>query len=266
MPANAAQPELTRAQFQLYRSLKRKPERLAAGLFLVEGIKNLRELLTSDFQLEALLHLPALEPASLLPHLPPCPRFVLPARRLDQLCETVSPEGIVAVVRLPRETPATGSDRPAVYLDGINDPGNLGTILRGADWFGLEPVYLSDDTADPYSGKVIRASMGSLFHLPLHRDDGSGSLLDELQRAGRRLVGLTLTAAQELHSAQLPPAPVLVMGSESHGLRPEVARRLDLEVRIPGAGRAESLNVAQAFTIAAYQLQVLSGAAAGKRP
>ena len=264
MHTPTAQPELTRAQLQMYRSLKRKQKRLESGLFLVEGIKSVRELIHTGFTVEALLHVPALDPSTLFPRLPNCSLYEVPAQRFKQLCETVTPEGVLAVVRLPKHEPAFLPDRPAVYLDGIHDPGNLGTILRSADWFGLEPLLLSHDTADPFSGKVIRSSMGSIFHVPFMQDTIEHTRLAQLQKEGRQLVGLTLDARQELHTAKLPPAPLLVMGGESRGIRPEIAALLDMTVRIPGSGRAESLNVAQAFTIVAYQLQVLADRRGGE--
>ncbi|MBL7033550.1 MAG: RNA methyltransferase [Candidatus Delongbacteria bacterium] len=248
----------SRAQLKTLRSLKRRQQRLETGLFLVEGVKNVRELLQSRFQVELLLHLPTFDLTSQLPRLPACPCHPLPASQFEPLCDTVTPEGILAVVRLPRENPAYSSDTPAVYLDGISDPGNLGTIIRTADWFGLQPVVLSHDTVDPFSSKVIRASMGSLFHLPLLQDTADQSLLLQLQREGRQLVGLSQDATAELDRAPLPAAPLLVFGSESHGIRPETAARLDLVLRIQGQGLAESLNVAQAFTIAAYQWQIIN--------
>jgi RNA methyltransferase, TrmH family len=258
MTVDSPPPQLTQAQFNRCRSLKRKQKRLEERSFLVEGIKNIQELLQSDFKVEMLLHLSAVKPESLLHRTVDCPRFTVAPKYLKQLCETVTPEGILAVVALPENIPSYKTDQPALYLDGINDPGNLGTIIRTADWFGLTPLVLSHDTVDPFNGKVIRSSMGSMFHLPLLQDDSDNNILKQLKSEGRELIGLTLDATEQLHTADLPSAPLLVLGSESNGIRPEIDVQLDRTLRIPGAGRAESLNAAQAFTLAAYQLQIIN--------
>ena len=181
MTADSTSPQLTRAQFNRCRSLQRKQKRREEGSFLVEGIKNIQELLKSDFKVEMLLHLSAVAPETVLNHTVDCPGFTVAPKYFDQLCETVSPEGILAVVALPENSASLKSDQPALYLDGISDPGNLGTIIRTADWFGLEPLLLSHDTVDPFNGKVIRSSMGSLFHLPLLQDDSDNTILKQLQ-------------------------------------------------------------------------------------
>jgi RNA methyltransferase, TrmH family len=258
MTVDSTPRQLSRTQFNHCRSLQRKQKRHEAGSFLVEGIKNIQELLQSDFTVEMLLHLSAVNPDLLLHRTVSCPRFTVAPKYFDQLCETVTPEGILAVVALPAQNAPFRSEQPAIYLDRINDPGNLGTIIRTADWFGLEQLLLSHDTVDPFNGKVIRSSMGSLFHLPLLQDDSESTILKQLQSEGRELIGLTLDATEELQTANLPKAPLLVLGSESNGIRPEIDAQLDRTLRIPGAGRAESLNAAQAFAIAAYQLQIIN--------
>lgn len=251
-------PELSRSDFQLYAGLKRKKNRQEQQLFLVEGIKNVRELLHSSYQMVHLVIPPGFNLNHSLPELDPqAPVAVTALHRFQKLCETVSPEGVLAVARFQPEAPdLSGIEGPLVYLDGVSDPGNLGAIFRTLDWFGIPSLFISHDTSDPYNGKTVRSSMGSLFHIRFHRDDSGRSRLRALIAAGFSVYPFTLDGQLNLPRVDFTRRSILVMGSESHGVRPDVLKLADQTVRIPGWGRAESLNVAHAFSIAAYQLRL----------
>jgi len=250
--------ELTRADQQLFTSLKRKRNRLEQKLFLVEGIKNIRELLASNFLVERLI-IPENFPLTI--HFPNLPANIkistTTGSRFSSLCETVSPEGILAVAHFRKSTwhiPSPPS--PLVYLDGISDPGNLGAILRTLDWFGFPQVIMSHDTTDPYNGKTVRSSMGSLFFISFFKDTPERSRLHELMEENYSIYPLTLDGKRDIQDIRFPEQSVVVMGSESHGVRPDVLALMDESIRIPGWGHAESLNVAHAFSIAAFQLRM----------
>ncbi len=164
---------------QAWRSLKTKSGREAEGAFLVEGFKSVGEALASSFELLALI----VEDGTSLPDGAPEGRtFVVPAHLMAAVCDTKTPQGIAAVMRLQ---PRTVTGKRLLALDGVQDPGNVGTILRTADAAGLDGILYSSQCADPYSPKVLRASMGSVFHLPA---PGRRSVLPDSQNPARHLV------------------------------------------------------------------------------
>lgn len=170
---------------------------------------------------------------------------------LARLADQPSPEGLVLVGPSPPEGRPAPSGPPHLILDGVQDPGNLGAMLRTALWFGMERVWLAAPCADPWSPRGIRAAMGAVFHLRECRVVPEGDLPGLAAASGWRLVGLDAQGERPLDEHVFSPAEVLVLGSESHGLRlpPD---GLWLTLRIPGAGRVESLNVGHAMAICAW--------------
>jgi TrmH family RNA methyltransferase len=171
------------------------------------------------------------------------------------LSETVTPQGIVAVCDLvdaPLERALSGSSRLVAVLVGVSDPGNAGTILRVADAAGADAVIFAGDTVDPHNGKCVRASTGSLFHLPVTRSRDIGAALTACRAAGLRVVGADGNADDELDSATLTMPIAWVFGSEAHGLPDDVRAVLDHTLRVPIFGRAESLNLATAAAVCLY--------------
>jgi RNA methyltransferase, TrmH family len=175
------------------------------------------------------------------------------------LSETVTPQGLVAVCRLDQPGLAellAGRPRLLAMLVEPNEPGNLGAILRTADAAGADAVLL-DGGVDPYNGKVVRASAGSLFHLPVVAAP-AGELLDRLQADGTELTSLATTGAGRVELDQLIEDGTLVgptawlFGNEARGLPEELLRRADHTVRVPIYGRAESLNLAAAAAVCLY--------------
>jgi TrmH family RNA methyltransferase len=167
---------------------------------------------------------------------------------------TKTPQGVFAVVKKP-ETQLFDLLKYnfLVVLENIRDPGNLGTILRTADWFGVKGVIVSEDGADPYNDKVVRSAMGSLFHLDVY---SSYSLVDDLQElkdAGFKLIATRPEAPTTLQAADLSKF-ALVMGNESLGTSAEVDGLADVTYSIPKYGNAESLNVAVSFGIVTQKI------------
>ncbi|WP_205623136.1 TrmH family RNA methyltransferase [Sciscionella marina] len=171
------------------------------------------------------------------------------------LSETVTPQGILAVcglVDVPVETALAGTPRLVAVLAGITDPGNAGTVLRTADAAGADAVLFAGQTVDPHNGKCVRASAGSLFHVPVAREPELGSALRACRDAGLRVFGTSGTA----HRFAYPGAEWLagptawVFGSEAHGL--SEATGVDEFLALPVYGRAESLNLAAAASICLY--------------
>ena len=180
---------------------------------------------------------------------------VVGAKELGRVSETETSQGVVAVAAMPPEPPLS-SLRRVVVLDGVQDPGNVGTLVRTAAWFGLDAVVCGPGTADPFAPKVVRSAMGGLWDVGLVRTRDLGTTLDRLHASGLHLVGADLGGSDA--SDWAPGGPTaLVLGSEAHGLSPAAHARLDARVTLPGRPRrqgAESLNVAVAGGVLMWRM------------
>jgi RNA methyltransferase, TrmH family len=171
------------------------------------------------------------------------------------LSETVTPQGVVAVCDLldvPLEQALAGRPRLVAVLFGVSDPGNAGTVIRVADAAGADAVVLAGNTVDPHNGKCVRASTGSLFHLPVARSTDVPAVLTACRAAGLELVAADGHAAADLASATPGGPTAWVFGSEAHGLPEDLLERVDLALRVPIYGAAESLNLATAAAVCLY--------------
>lgn len=175
------------------------------------------------------------------------------------LSDTVTPQGVVAVVRPDAsdiDAVLAASPRLLAVLVGVADPGNAGTVIRTADAVGADAVILAGDSVDPHNPKCVRASAGSLFNLPVVRADSVATVIDGMHSRSIRVLATTLDDALDLESAQvqdtLGDAVAWLFGNEAHGVPDDVSAAADLQVRIPIHGRAESLNLAAAAAICLY--------------
>jgi RNA methyltransferase, TrmH family len=179
---------------------------------------------------------------------------------LATLTETVTPQGVVAICRQVHHTDVTAvlDDRPrlVVVLAGISDPGNAGTVLRTADAAGASAVVFPDGSVDPYNGKCVRASAGSLFHVDLVRGGSAEEAVTRLRGAGMTALAADAHAAVDLEDyadgGGLDGRTAWLFGSEAHGLPPALADLADTRVRVPVYGLAESLNLAAAAAVCLY--------------
>jgi TrmH family RNA methyltransferase len=172
------------------------------------------------------------------------------------LSDTVTPAGLFAVCTLPETSLADVlATAPRLVLVGVetSEPGNAGTLIRIADATGADAVLLAGDAVDPYNGKCLRASAGSIFALPVIADPDTPGAVAALRAAGLQLLATTLDGETSLEQADLAAPTAWMFGSEAHGLAPELASMADARVRIPMRGSAESLNVAAAAAICMYQ-------------
>jgi TrmH family RNA methyltransferase len=241
---------VSKALAKYIRSLHQRKYRQRHAAFLVEGAKSVLELLASGLEIEHLLSTPAFAP-QLASHRHP-PVQLATDDELTQLGTLQTNAAALAVVRRPPAIalpPALPASRLVLALDNVADPGNLGTLWRLADWYGLPGVVLSENCADPYNPKAVAASMGAFGRVPVWADVDLAAWLQALpEEIG--IFGADLQG-DNVHKLRLQPAGVLVMGSESHGLSPEVAAQLTRRLHIPHGpgGRAESLNVAVSAAI-----------------
>ncbi|SFL46264.1 TrmH family RNA methyltransferase [Geodermatophilus ruber] len=246
------------------RRLTRRAGRDAAGLFLAEGRQAVAEALADPAGVREVFATEAARVA----HADLLGGTSVPVRPVTEkaaasLSETVTPQGLVAVCAL-RDVPAArlteAAPRLTVALAELADPGNAGTVLRTADACGAGAVVFGAGSADPYGGKAVRASAGSLFHVDVVRGAPLAPLLPELQAAGVTVLaadGGGDAALDEVAAAGRLAGPVLwLFGNEARGVPPELAGLADARVRIPMRGRAESLNLAAAAAICLYTTQL----------
>jgi TrmH family RNA methyltransferase len=185
------------------------------------------------------------------------PVSVITDKAAAGLSETVTPQGVVAVCDLldqPLATALDGTPRLVAVLVGVTDPGNAGTVTRVADAAGADAVLFAGDTVDPHNGKAVRASTGSIFHLPIARDRSVDAVLAACRAAGLRLVAADGYATVDLDEAEdeLATPTAWVFGSEAHGLPGDVLAATDTAVRVPLHGTAESLNLGTAAAVCLY--------------
>lgn len=223
------------------RALQQKKKRHEQGLFLVQGPKLVQELLASEYRVMAVhTH------AGLAARFPKELVRLHPLHDLERMGTLESGNEVVAVAAMPEPLAYAPLSQGAwaLALDGITDPGNMGTLLRIADWFGAERVLLSPACVEEFNPKCVQASMGSLFRARVRR----APLHEELQRLRAEGASLYLASMEgrSIFEVQVRRPAVLILGSEAHGPSPQV-RALDAEtVAVPRYGSAESLNVAAA--------------------
>ena len=256
---------LSRADIQSLRALAGKKDRLASGKMLIEGARLAAEALQAPGTVERLMVTNAFlagDEWSRLDGLAGQQGLVpesITAKQAEQLSQTRSPQGIFALLDWPLQAPGkTAVAPPVLVLDAIADPGNLGTLLRTADWFGLPSVYVSADSADITNPKVVRSAMGAHFHLPQLLQGDLMELPRQLADRGVPILGAVLDGEP---AAELAPLTewALVLGSEAHGLSPFWLERLDRRLTVAGGGAAESLNVTVAAGILLHRLREPAG-------
>lgn len=241
--------------WKYYAKLRQKKYRQQEGKFLVEGVRICREALLSDWQIEAAFvaqNFPESEHWLQFEELfkqRQIPYRVLAAAQFQRLADTETPQGIVLAIKIPQRELSQLNLRKAefvVMLQGVRDPGNLGTIIRTADWYGVNAILLSDDCVEPYNPKVVRSTMGSIFHVPVVRLVNLHKALNVLKKHHFRIIATSVTHGKVVHRVQFKKPVALILGGEVSGVSPHLLDSADLTVRIWKYGKAESLNVAVA--------------------
>jgi TrmH family RNA methyltransferase len=187
------------------------------------------------------------------------PVHVVSGEVMDELAQTVTPQGLLAVcgfVDVPLAAVAAQAPRLVALLANVRDPGNAGTVLRTADAAGAQAVVFADASVDPYNGKCVRASAGSLFHLPVVAGCGIEAAVAAMREAGLRVVAADGGAAHSIDDpdvqARLAEPTAWMFGNEAWGLPPDLVALADEPVAVPIYGRAESLNLATAAAVCLY--------------
>jgi TrmH family RNA methyltransferase len=240
-------------------AIKEKRSRFKSRAFLIEGPHLIESALMSEgrCEIKRLFYTEAFRRKSsgLMKRFLDCPAELYEASGhvIEKLSDTETPQGVVAIAsyRQPKEE-AFNKGGILVVLDGVQDPGNVGAIIRTSEAAGASAVVLLPGACDPFSPKALRASAGSVFSIPLLYED-SDVLVKNLRQLRIPLVATTANARRSLFDSVLKPPLALAFGNESSGISPELRRAASLRVKVPIHGRAESLNVASTAAVCIYE-------------
>lgn len=261
VPSSLELPEPSQAMLRAARALQRRPERKEAGKFLVEGRQAVREALGMPGVVEAVYFRwsAALDNADLVEVAKNAgvPYFGVSEQNLATMTDTVTPQGVVAVandIDVPLADVVGEGTKLVVICAQVRDPGNAGTVIRCADAFGADAVILSSDSVEVYNPKTVRASVGSLFHLPIVVGVDLAEAIAACRDAGMQIYATDGAAGTDLTdlTADLGKPTAWVMGNESWGLPVEHLAMADRTVAVPIYGKAESLNLATAAAVCLY--------------
>ena len=230
--------------------LKKRREREKSQTFLVEGFHLVEEAVKSDWAIQEVIVQENME----APHWTVHERITQVSKEVfAALADTETPQGIAAVVEMKQFSPE--AFRHVLLIDAVQDPGNLGTLIRTADAAGFNGVIIGKGSVDPYNDKVIRATQGSLFHLPLFSGDLK-EWVPQLQQQGITVWASALEDAQPYQKISIADKGALIVGNEGAGIKEDLLGLADEKVYIPIYGQAESLNVAVAAGILMYHMKI----------
>lgn len=233
---------LSKNQIKLIKSLNKKKHRIEQGLFVTEGVKVIKEFLKSSFKLRALYSV-----ADIF-HVEEGESYIVTEKELNKITNLKTSQIALAVFEIPNFKSSSVDSKLTLALDGVRDPGNLGTIIRLCDWFGVEQLVCSSDTVDCFNPKVVQATMGSLTRVNINYTD----LESYLSETSAQIYGAFMDGSNVYQTDLTEKNSVLVLGNEANGIRSSVESLLNQKLSIPNYGEskgAESLNVATAGAI-----------------
>ena len=225
--------------------------------FLVEGFRFLDEALKSKYKLQYIMVDEALaqkweEFKLKFNDKINCDVLLVESKLFRELCETQTPQGVLGVVEYLEEKLEV-KDGVYILLDKIQDPGNMGTIIRSVHACGFNGIITTKGTVDIYNGKTLRSTMGSVFRVPVIEDCDS-NMIDELKNKGFKFIVSTLEDSVDFYDSNLKDNIVIVIGNEGNGVSQEVMDIADIKVRIPMPGGSESLNAGVAASVMMYEV------------
>ena len=232
---------VSKNQIKLITSLVQKKYRKQHQLFFAEGVKVIEELFQSDFELEQIYHTTAQ-----FPGVSEAKKTVISESDLKKISALTTPNDCLAIFRIPQEKKIVTKGL-IVALDDIRDPGNLGTIIRLCDWFGIAQIICSEQTVDIYNPKVVQATMGSISRVNVSYVD-----LESYLAESKIPVFGTFMEGENIYKKTLPQEGIIVLGNEANGISEAIAAKVTQKISIPRFGnlqRTESLNVATATAI-----------------
>lgn len=234
-----------------WRKLHQKKERLKTGTFLVEGYHLIEEAQKSNWDIQEII----IEEEAEVPSWCEQKKVTFVSTLVfEQIAQTETPQGIIAVVAMNHKQAFTGNQ--LLLIDRVQDPGNLGTMIRTADAAGFSAVILGDGTVDPYNDKVIRSTQGSIFHIPIFQEN-LYEKITTLKQEGFSIWAAALEGAQMYHDVVATEKTALIVGNEGAGIDENLIQKADTIVKIPIYGQAESLNVSIAAGILMYHVKLV---------
>ncbi|MBF7097093.1 TrmH family RNA methyltransferase [Alkalibacter mobilis] len=254
----------TNPKIKKLHKLKQKKYRDSLGEFIIEGTRSIEIALTENQEIESIfvdseyqfkLHDWLVE-SGLANH----GNFnLVEGKLLKEVFDTVAPQGILAVVKYKKlnlDELMSLTTPKVILLDRIQDPGNLGTIIRTADAAGYDTILCTKGCADLYNPKTVRATMGSILNVKIYDDLNQSDVIDFLKINGYTIISSTLEGGMDYTDIQKPVRFAVVFGNEGSGIDPQILKNSDLKVKIPILGKAESLNVSVAAGILIYYFGV----------
>ncbi|SET78361.1 RNA methyltransferase, TrmH family [Salinibacillus kushneri] len=235
-----------------WNKLKRKKERMKNGSFLIEGEHLIEEALHSDWQIKEMIIKEGY--TSKVRTAEDIPIIEVNEKVFSELTNTETPQGVMAEVEI-KQSQIPEEAKKLVLFDAVQDPGNLGTMIRTADAFGFDGIVLGKGCVDLFNDKVIRSTQGSLFHLPILFED-LPSKIDALKGDGFSIWVTALRDAISIEEQAVPDRVAVILGNEGNGVQEELLHQADQKVYIPIKGQAESLNVSIAAGIMMYKIQL----------
>lgn len=245
---------LSKSQISFVNSLKQKKFREEHGLFIAEGAKIVPELLGSSLNVKQVYATAEFLSAN---NVKGVEVIEVKANELERISALTQPNEVLAVCEIPSfKLKSDGlQGKLTLVLDDIKDPGNLGTIIRIADWFGIENIVCSNETADAYNPKVVQATMGSIARIKVHYTSLSEFISDQVSSSRYKVFG-ALLEGKNIYTEKLASEGLIVIGNESRGISPEIEKLVTDRISIPSfshykssGGEAESLNAAIATSI-----------------
>ena len=243
---------ISKSQISFIKSLHQKKIRKEQGLFIVEGLKSIQEFINSEYVVDSVYCT-----ENLMPKLDNLSRKIKPVgiteSELSRISALSTPQAILAVVQIPKQTDLNIKKWDGSFilaLDGVQDPGNLGTIIRTADWFGLNTILCSKDTAEVYNPKVVQASMGSLSRVNIIYTD----LGDVFSQINIPVYG-ALLYGKSIYETDFCQEGIILLGNEGNGISEDLIEKINYPITIPRYGKAESLNVAISASIFCSELR-----------
>ena len=231
------------------KSLNQKKYRDEYNEYFIEGIKSVTEAILEDISIEQIVICEELLQKQV--DTKNCPVEFVSSKVFESITDTKSPQGILAVLKRGNVVPTQSN--VVFALDDVQDPGNVGTIIRTLDCAGIKSLIVSNGTADVYNPKVVRSTMGAIYRIHIDECEDLLEKLKKMQSEGYRIIVTTLDTENYYEKLDFKEKCVVVIGNESKGIKKEIQELADIKVKIPLLGKTESLNAGVAASIIAYE-------------
>ncbi len=244
------------------KSLYKRKERWKKQLFLVEGIKIVEECMDNGYPITNIVYSDELFNVrggeAFFNKIKSYDRLInVPDKLYKDICDTENPQGVLAVAKFEINSAESIKDKNNPFLlllDEVQDPGNMGTIIRTADAFGIDGIIITEGCVDVYNPKVVRSTMGSIFRVPIYHELDGRKIIEEFKKQNINIYSSSLKGSQYIQDTNFKEGSILIIGNESRGVSHTLYSLSDKLISIPMIGEAESLNVAVASSIIMYEV------------